>query len=101
MAKHSKKVFDIQGNTTNNGGNLMQYYLHAGLNQQVIIQKLSFPYYRLKMRHSGKCLRVNNTSNGGNIFQVINYFIFSGLAIPARLSNGGLLLLLRLVKFYP
>jgi mannan endo-1,4-beta-mannosidase len=70
-AKHSGKALDVQDWNQEAGGNVFQYDLHRGLNQQWIVTQANAGYYFIFSKFSGKCLDVDGASKevAANVFQ--------------------------------
>lgn len=77
VARHSSKVMEVSGSSTNDGANIQQNAYTNGLNQQWDVTPLpatsggDYSYYSITAAHSGKAPDVNNFSynDGGNIHQ--------------------------------
>ncbi len=71
VSKHSGKVLDVNGWSTVNGANIVQWDHHGGANQQFRPDPVGGGYFRIVSLHSGKVLDVNGWSrdNGARIVQ--------------------------------
>jgi hypothetical protein len=71
LARHSGKALDVEGASTANGANVLQWSNHGGANQKWIRQEVGGGYNEIIGRNSGKVLDVSNasTANGANVQQ--------------------------------
>jgi beta-galactosidase len=69
VAQHSGKAADINGASTSAGAALIQWPIHAGLNQQFDFVDSGGGFYRIRARHSGLVLQVAGTGSGADITQ--------------------------------
>lgn len=69
--RNSGKSVDVNGGSTNNGGNIIQWDYSGGNNQQWNCTALGSGYFSIKNRNSGKALDVNggSTNAGTGIIQ--------------------------------
>ena len=68
---HSGKAVNVAYQSTQNGGQIIQYTNNGGANQEWQIKPVGGGYYQLISRHSGKALDVSgaNPNNGAQIVQ--------------------------------
>jgi hypothetical protein len=71
LAMHSGRALDIMSSSQGNGGELIQWDWHDGLNQRFRFDPLDDGYYRISPQHSGKVLDVAeaSTAAGARIIQ--------------------------------
>ena len=72
LARHSGKAIVVQGASTANGGDVLQWtYGGAAANDEWQFVAVGTGYYRIVNRHSGKVLNVSgaSTANGANVDQ--------------------------------
>ncbi|NMA67371.1 MAG: carbohydrate-binding protein [Clostridiaceae bacterium] len=69
--RNSGKVLDVNGASTSDGANVVQWTYHGDNNQLWDIVDLGNGYYKLLNVNSGKALDVNggSTADGGNVIQ--------------------------------
>ena len=69
--RNSGKVADVNGASTANSGNVLQWAWHGGNNQQWRFEDAGGGYFRIVNRNSGKCLDVASasTADGANVLQ--------------------------------
>lgn len=69
--KHSGKYLDVHNWSKANGGNIVQWDLHGGTNQQFRFKHAEGDYYYIQSVYSKKYLHVHgaSTANDGNITQ--------------------------------
>lgn len=69
--KHSGKYLDVHQWSKANGGNIVQWSLHGGTNQQFRFKHVEGDYYYIQSVYSKKYLHVNGASkaDGGNVTQ--------------------------------
>jgi hypothetical protein len=69
--RNSSKAVDVNGGSTNNGGNIIQWDYSGGNNQQWIFNPQGNGYYAIINKNSNKALDVNGASNnaGAGIIQ--------------------------------
>ena len=77
IARHSGKCLDVNGASTADGADVLQFSCHGGQNQKWDIEPTSDGYYRLLARHSGKALEVAGSS------------IADGALVQQRMVQGG------------
>ena len=67
----SGKALDVSGSSTADGGDVVQWSRHGGLNQQWQFVDAGGGFYRVRSRHSGKVLDVLGASvaNGADVVQ--------------------------------
>ena len=58
VARHSGKVMDVSGASTNNGANIWQYSYNGGNQQKWDIATVGDGYYTMKAAHSGRLAEV-------------------------------------------
>lgn len=69
IARNSGKALDVDGASTSNGANVIQYTYGGGDNQKWTITPVGGGYYKIIAKHSGKALDVAGINNGANIQQ--------------------------------
>ncbi|WP_185235318.1 glycosyl hydrolase 53 family protein [Teredinibacter franksiae] len=71
ISRFSGKALDVEGNSTSDGANLVQWSYGGGANQQFDIASLGDGTFSIRPAHSGKSLDVYgfSTENGGDIRQ--------------------------------
>jgi LysM repeat protein len=71
VAKHSGKVLDVQGGSTDNGADIIQYHATGADNQLWQLVPASGGYYQITSKHSGKVLDVKggSTQDGAQVVQ--------------------------------
>ncbi len=70
-ARHSGKLADVNGGSTSDGANVIQWPSNGGSNQKWEFRDAGGGYYNLVNQKSGKCMDVNNasTADGAKIIQ--------------------------------
>jgi nucleoid-associated protein YgaU len=71
VAKHSGKVLDVKGGSTDNGADIIQYHSTGADNQLWQFVPASGGYYQITSKHSGKVLDVKggSTQDGAQVVQ--------------------------------
>lgn len=71
VAKHSGKVLDVKGGSTDNGADIIQYHATGADNQLWQPVPASGGYYQITSKHSGKVLDVKggSTEDGAQVVQ--------------------------------
>jgi hypothetical protein len=71
IVKHTGKVLNIAGASTDNGGNAIQYQKSVSDNSLWRFEDAGDGYYYIIAKHSGRALQVNggNKEDGGNVNQ--------------------------------
>ncbi|GHO46881.1 RICIN domain-containing protein [Ktedonospora formicarum] len=71
VSRNSGKVLDVQGQSTQDGGSIIQYSDNGGTNQQWQLVDTGDGYVKIVNRNSGKLLDVSgqSTANGGPVIQ--------------------------------
>ncbi len=69
--RNSGKFLDVSGSSVDDGGNVIQWGLTGGINQQWSFTDAGGGYYKIVNRNSGKLLEILNSSieNGGDAIQ--------------------------------
>jgi Ricin-type beta-trefoil lectin domain len=69
VAAHSNKCVNVTAASTSNGANIQQYQCTGGDNTMFTLESQANGSYRLKAKHSGKCMRVTTNQAGANVDQ--------------------------------
>ena len=71
QSRHSLRVLDVNGWSTDNGAPIIQWEMHGGHNQRFRIESVGGGQFALRSVHSGKVLDVAGASldNGAPILQ--------------------------------
>jgi hypothetical protein len=88
VARHSGKCADVNGASTANNAELLQWTCSSGNNQQITTRTASDGYVQLVLRHSGLCLDVANVSTADNA-QVIQWACGNGTNQQWKLQDTG------------
>ena len=88
VARHSGKCADVNGASTANNAELLQYTCGSAYNQQFTTRDVGAGYVQLVLRHSGLCLDVASASTA-NSAQVIQYTCGSGANQQWQLQDAG------------
>jgi hypothetical protein len=88
VARHSGRCADVNGASTANNAELLQWTCSSGHNQQVTMRTASDGYVNLVMRHSGRCLDVANVSTADNA-QVIQWACGNGANQQWKVEDTG------------
>jgi hypothetical protein len=96
VARHSNKVMEVAGASTNNGANIQQNTYNGGTHQQWDINPLpstlggDYSYFSIRPAHSGKSTDINNFSldDGGNVMQWENTGAANQQWFLEYISNG-------------
>lgn len=87
--KHSGKLLDVAGVSTDNGANVHQWDASGGDNQKWKFENAGDGYYFVKAKHSGKVLDVSGQPNPGDGANVHQWAFHGGENQQWKLETAG------------